>query len=234
MKAILMAAGLGTRISKKVKRPKSTLEIENTTIIARAVKILLDKGIEVAVVVGFKKEHIFEELNGLDVKFYFNPFYRVTNSMASLWFARDFINPDEDLLLGNADVFWEESILDKLIEDERDAVMLADSSKVGIGDFFFYTENEKLIDYGKDLELNQRNCEYVGFAKLRKSFLPGFLNRLDRLINREDYNKWWENVLYEYLNRYEVNVLDINGQFWGEVDTFEEYEIILDYLKSKK
>lgn len=234
MKAILMAAGLGTRISKHINKPKSTLEIEDTSIIRRAVKLLTEKGIEVAIIVGYQKELIYEELKDLPVKFYFNPFYRITNSMGSLWFAKDFINPNEDLILGNADVFWEIEILEKLLEDKREAVMLADSTRVEVGDFFFYVKNERLYDYGKELPVENRNCEYVGLAKIKSSFIPGFMERLDFIMGREDYNKWWESVFYDYLEEYEVNVLDVAGLFWEEVDTFEEYETILEFLRNHK
>lgn len=50
MKAILLAAGKGSRISKTINNvPKSTLLINNEPLIHRTVRILLSKGIEVAV-----------------------------------------------------------------------------------------------------------------------------------------------------------------------------------------
>ena len=49
MKAILLAAGKGSRISKTINNvPKSTLLINNEPLIQRTVRVLLSKGIGVA------------------------------------------------------------------------------------------------------------------------------------------------------------------------------------------
>ena len=53
MKAILMAAGVGSRISRSVNKPKSTLEVDGVPLITRTIDMLISKGIEVAVVIGF-------------------------------------------------------------------------------------------------------------------------------------------------------------------------------------
>ncbi len=161
MKAILLAAGVGSRLSRKIDRPKSLLEVGDTTIIRHTAEMLLKEGIEIAVVAGYKKDLLYENLKGLDVKFYYNPFFKVTNSMASLWFARDFFDDKNDMILGNADVFWEKNLLDKLTADPRDAVMLSDVSRVKVGDYFFKTVDDRIVLYGKDIPPEERTSEYV-------------------------------------------------------------------------
>lgn len=234
MKAILLAAGVGSRLSRKIDRPKSLLEVGDTTIIRHTAEMLLKEGIEIAVVAGYKKDLLYENLKGLDVKLYYNPFFKVTNSMASLWFARDFFDDKNDMILGNADVFWEKNLLDKLTADPRDAVMLSDVSRVKVGDYFFKTVDDRIVLYGKDIPPEERTSEYVGVAKLRKHFIPGFVNRLEKLVEDEVYHLWWENVLYEHSKQYPVYALDVDGMFWGEVDYIEDYERIVNYLESKK
>ena len=86
MKAVLMAAGVGSRISREVKKPKSLLDIGNGEVLLRyTVKLLKRHGIDVTIVVGYQKELFYEALKDLDVTFVVNPFYRVSNSIASLW-----------------------------------------------------------------------------------------------------------------------------------------------------
>lgn len=233
MQAILMAAGLGTRISSETNKPKSLLPLYEESIIMHTVKMLQAHDIKVTIILGYKGETIIEELEGMDVYFIVNPFYRVTNSIASLWFARDLLK-DEDLLLGNADVYWEEDALEKLLATTQDVVMLADSSRVDEGDYFFRRNGDKLVAYGKELKRHERDCEYVGIAKISKRFLPQFKQQLEMLIANEEYNYWWENTLYTMIDHQDVYVLDINNAFWGEVDTKEDYRRILDYVKHKK
>lgn len=232
MKAILMAAGMGTRISSETNKPKSLLPLKNESLIMHTVKMLLENNIDVNIILGYKGECIKEELTGLPVTYFENPFYKVTNSIASLWFARDILC-DEDIILGNADVFYTQEMLDILKAETNEVVMVADSSRITVGDYFFKCDdNFKLIDYGKELKEKDRSCEYVGIAKIKKEFLPKFKQQLVSLVHNGEYNYWWENTLYTMINEVDVNVKDINGLFWGEVDTKEDYRRILNYIET--
>lgn len=229
MKAILMAAGMGTRISSETNKPKSLLPLRNESLIEHTVKLLLKNDIAVSIVLGYKGNEIKDELKEYPVTFITNPFYKVTNSIASLWFARELLT-DDDILLANADVFYTQEMLDIILNEKQDVCMLADSSRVLEGDYFFKCDGDLLIDYGKELKVKDRTCEYVGIAKIQKNFLPRFINQLEKLIEQGDYNYWWENTLYSMKDETPINVKDISGIFWGEVDTKEDYRRILNYL----
>lgn len=233
MKAILMAAGMGTRISQKTNQPKSLLKVGNTSIIRHTVEMLQKDNIDVTIILGFKSDLIINELSGLNVKFYINPFFRVTNSIASLWFAIDELKSNEDIIFANADVYWEEDILDLLKSSEKEVIVLGDKSRTKVGDYFFKCKNNRIIAYGKDLDLNDRTCEYVGIAKISKEFIPEFIENLDYLIKEEEYNLWWENILYSLSDKKDIIVEDVDGKFWGEVDTIEDYDRIINYINEK-
>ena len=231
MKAILMAAGVGSRISRSVNKPKSTLDIDGVPLITRTVDMLISKGIDVAVVVGFKSDDVRKALEGRKVRFYENPFFRVTNSMASLWFARDFLC-DDDLILANADVFWGDGIYESLISDEDDIAMLADVSRAKVGDYFFKVKDGLLVSYGKDLPPEDRDTEYVGMAKIKRNIVPRFKNNLEEMVRQERYDLWWENVLYEYISEMPVHIRDVSDCFWAEIDYIDDYDRILEYLRT--
>jgi len=157
MRAILLAAGKGTRMYRHFRCPKSTLKIESVPIIRHSVEILRSKGIDVTVVLGYGCETIRECLKDLDVDYTYNPFYSVTNSLGSLWTARKFLKPGEDAVIANADVYWEEPLLDRLLEASGKIVMVADSSRYEVGDYFFFVDNGLITKFGKELEINERN-----------------------------------------------------------------------------
>lgn len=234
MKAIIMAAGVGSRISRNIDKPKCLLEIEGKTILRKTVEMLQKNNIEVAVVVGYLHQQLRNELKGLNVSIYHNPFFRVTNSLGSLWFAKEFIPADEDLLLINADVFWEQDILDVLLSDEKEALLLADSSRVLEGDYFFGCKDNKIVKYGKDLATEIRTHEYVGVCKVRPSFIGRFHEMMDKLIEEENYNYWWEDILYQCSATEDVFVRDVSEYFWAEVDFIEDYERIIKHIHERK
>lgn len=231
MRVILMAAGIGSRLSDKPMKPKCLWELGGEPLILKTVRMLSENGFDIHMIVGFKHEMIEEVLKDYPVTFHHNPFFRVTNSIGSLWFAKDALKDDQDIILGNADVFWEKPLLDVMVASNRSALMLGDVKRVESGDYFFLTdENSCIVDYGKRLPLERRTCEYVGLCRLKKEFVPGFRERLEKMIDEEKYDLWWENVLYEHCQEYPVFVQDVGDNFWGEIDYLQDYYRIADYV----
>ncbi|MBZ4650398.1 phosphocholine cytidylyltransferase family protein [Thermosipho sp. (in: thermotogales)] len=229
MKAILLAAGKGTRISRKISNiPKSLVDIKGKPLILRTIEMLKQNKIDVSVILGYRRELFLEILD--EVKIYYNPFYSVTNSIASLWFAKDEFSEKEDIIVANADVYWDEQILKTLCNSKEDILMLYDSSRKEEGDYLFYVEDNILKDHGKELLPEKISGEYVGVSIIRKEFQAKFRERLELLVSQEKYDLWWENVLYSFIEERNVYVKDIKGLFWGEVDYIEDYYRIVDHL----
>lgn len=234
IKAILMAAGRGTRISRSINDYcKCTLDIGGIPLIRYTAQMLISQGIDVHLVVGYDKHRVITALDGLNVTFHENVFYSITNSLVSLWFARDNIDGDI-VILGNADVYWEQNLLDVLLADQRDCVMLSDSSRVEQGDYLFEVKDERIVNYGKYIDCPWANCEYVGVAAIRNAMIPKFKQRLELLINRQRHGDWWENVLYSMTNERPIWSKDIAGIFWAEIDYIEDYKRILKYREGLK
>ena len=239
MKCILLAAGRGSRISRHIKDvPKSTLPIDGKTPLIRyTVQMLLDMGIEPIVCVGYRCDDVYTALKGLNVQFYYNPFYAITNSIASLWFAKKELT--EATIVMNADVFLEREFIKALIEKESQAVMASDAKpeRKEKGDFFFaINEHSCIAKYGKELPLEDRDTEYVGIAKISETFIATFKTRLEQLIKAGHTDDWWEKVLYTFADSVEtaIDTIDVGHYFWREIDYIDEYEEILTYVKNKK
>lgn len=232
MKAFLLAAGVGSRISREVSKPKSLLDIgDGTPLIRHTVSLLQHYGIEVSIVVGYNKHLFYEALDGMNVTFYDNPFYRVSNSIASLWFAKDALIANDDYLFANADVYFEKDILEKILHSKEEITMLADYRKIEEGDYFFHCENGLVTKYGKELPIPERTCEYVGIAKVGKNFIEHFKEVMIEMVDSEDYKTWWETVLYSHCEEFPIHTLDVAPYFWSEIDYIEDYERIVDYVK---
>lgn len=238
MRAFLLAAGKGSRISKNIPNiPKCTLDVGGQPLIRKTVEMLLKNSIDVTVIVGYRYKEIIRVLEGCPVHIVYNPFYDVTNSIGSLWMAQSqgLFDGDEDTIIANGDVFWSQEILDfmkrKAVDEEM--YMLGDSGRVLDGDYFFGTEDGILKRYGKELTLEERDCEYVGIAWMSSSFVPIFLGRLDEMIDEQSHGKWWEDAVYSLSTEHPVPVKDIAGMFWAEVDFIEDYRRILDYIREQ-
>ena len=73
-------------------------------------------------------------------------------------------------------------------------------------------------------------------AKIGKSFLPKFIRRMEELIEGQQHNVWWENILYSFTDQKEEDIytVDVAGRFWAEIDYFDDYERIIDYVAKQK
>lgn len=229
MKALLMAAGKGTRISRYIEgKPKCTVNIGGTSLIEYTIKQLISHGItEIGMVLGYKSEVIKELLKDYDITYFNNYFYDVTNSIASAWFAKDFLRGD--MLMMNADVYLEPELFDEVLKEKKSPVLFSDSSRKEEADYKFYYEGNELIKFGKELSGEDISGEYIGAAKIEAAFVEKYIERLTELIADGNHGMWWEDVLYSFVTDRAVYVKDIKGKFWAEVDYIEDYERILKF-----
>lgn len=234
MKALIFAAGRGTRISRYLNgNPKCTVQVGNEALIHYTVRMLKKHGVDqIALVVGYQQQAIRSVLRDFDVSFFYNPFFDVTNSIASAWFARDFIAGD-DILFMNGDVFMEEALLQELLAQKcTGSVLFSDESRKEEADYKLYYENGRLLKYGKELTGSDVTGEYIGVARVDRDFLPQFSARLNEMISSQQHGVWWENVLYSLSDCRFVEVRNISGRFWAEVDYIEDYERIAEFVKA--
>ena len=186
------------------------------------------KGItDIGIVLGYRAEVIREVLSDKNVRFFYNPFYDVTNSIASAWFAKDFLAAADDTLIMNADVYLEEAMLDKILQTQLSPVMFADGTRKEEADYKFKYTDGILEKYGKDLTGDDISGEYIGIGRFSREFMPEFLAQLEEMISTQRHSVWWENILYEMVGSRNVYVASLDGLFWAEVDYIEDYERIL-------
>jgi len=233
MKDLIMAAGVGSRISRHLQgQPKCCVDVDGKPLIRYTFELLKRKGItDIAIVTGYQEKYIHQALEGLSYARYFNPFYRVANSISSVCFARDFLSPNEDIMIMNGDVFMEEKILDIVLAEKRSPVMLSDSSRIEDADYRFNWEGDKLKRYGKELTNDETTGEYVGIGILNAKDLVPFKQRVLDAVASEDYNCWWEDIIYRTVDDgADVFVENVSGVFWAEVDYIEDYERIKGFV----
>jgi len=233
MKAIILAGGRGTRISRMIQDiPKCTLPINGKPLIRITCEKLLRRNIEVIVCVGYRQELVRKALGNLPITYFYNPFYAVTNSIGSLYFALNEV--EGELILMNGDVYFDDQILDSLLSSPEDIVMAVDKTTISTGDYFFSVNNGCVKEYGKDLPLEKRDSEYVGMAKISAKLCPVFKAHVYDMVSSQHYDAWWETALYKMADEnFAVHTLDVDGAFWSEVDFFDEYQNILSRLENK-
>ena len=90
MKAIILAAGVGSRIKKfSLKKHKSLIKIGNKSLLKRIVDYLIDINIkDILIVTGHKSEQIKREIK-TKAKYIFFPEYKSSNNLQTLLYVKN-------------------------------------------------------------------------------------------------------------------------------------------------
>lgn len=76
----------------------------------------------------------------------------------------------------------------------------------------------------------------MGISKINSEFISLFVKRMENMIDETKHDKWWEDVLYSFTDgdEHQIHTKDVDGLFWSEIDYFDDYERILNYLETQK
>ncbi len=232
MSVILMAAGAGSRLGELAEdRPKCLIRLGEQSLISRMLDQLSSRGLtDVTIVTGFRSELVEKEVEGR-ARIVRNPFYHLTNSIASLWFAREFLGPEA--IIANGDICFNIKVLDELISDCRDPIMLCDSSRIATADYRFSLDGERLVAFGKDIPAEKTDAEYVGMVKISAGFMPSFKARLEHLVGSRKCGLWWEDVLYSHVSEgVPIYCRDVAGHFWSEIDHAGDWARVMEWVRA--
>jgi choline kinase len=224
MKAVILAAGRGTRIrSVHGEHPKCLIEVDNTTILDHQLDALSMVGInDVAIVVGYEKEQIIAHVNARRlftqrILFIENPGFAITNNIYSLWLALDWLGDDSFIVL-NADVIFDPEILDLAMRLQAPISMIVDplwrdeTMKVIIVD-------DHIIRMSKKISREEFSGTYIGITVFSKSIQTRFFRKMEDVLAAGRVNEFF-NVAVEELASEGVPVgyTSTDGLPWAEID----------------
>lgn len=124
--ALLLAAGTGSRLQPLTHdAPKCLTEVNGVPILEQQVRSLESWGFEeLVVVLGHRgdqiREFLADTVSTLETQYIYNPVYRTTNNLYSMWLARKAI--DRSFLLLECDLFFDADLLSEMLHPDRIAI----------------------------------------------------------------------------------------------------------------
>jgi choline kinase len=227
MKAIILAAGQGTRIrTTHGERPKCLIRLDNSgwTILDQQIEGLLSLGVtDIGIVVGYEKEQIIRHVTRNyrtrlhRFRFIENPAFASTNNIYSLWMARTWLKGSSIAVL-NADVVFDGRILPPAMSSRAPITMIVDPAwrdetmKVVI-------EENRIVRMSKQIGQDEFSATYIGITIVDAAANARLFDQIEDLIqggeDRVFFNAAVQQLADEGLH---VGFSETEGLPWAEID----------------
>ena len=240
MKAIMLAAGLGSRISELTNSvPKAMIKISNKYIFEIVIDKLIETGInDLIIVIGYKADLLKTEINKIyknvnfKISYVRNEDYASTNTMYSLWLAKEKLNCP--FLFLHGDLIFNHKMLDNFVKskysnsilvDKRFPLDWDDAMKV-------ISHNRKLKYMSKQITLNEMDGIAIGVYKFDLRGSKALFSVISNLINKKVYSSWVSEAINILSKKIDINI-DYNDSNhpWTDVDNLNDLEMGLKIYK---
>ncbi len=232
MKAVILAAGIGSRIRPLTNdKPKSLLSINGKTILQRMLENIKAAGLtQIIIITGYLenqiKNFVLKEFPDLDVNFCTNNIYHKTNTAYSLLLAKDFVAND-DFIKFDADVVFELEILKRLVKCPNSALAIDRNINLDAEEIKVRVEKGKIVEVGKKIKPSLALGESIGIEKVTNAAAQIFLGQLELLMQKpENFNEYYDDSYPKIVEAgLPFEAVDITGLKWVEIDTLQDYEL---------
>jgi choline kinase len=230
MKAIILAAGKGTRLQELTRgKPKSLLKIRNTTLLNELVDQLQNSHIdEIIVVVGYKADQIKKAVP--KAKFIFNKDFDKGNNILSVWAAREEILGHDCLIL-YADLILDQTILEDCVKINTSCLAVSQQPVLEHTERVITDGNHLIKDIGPHLTIESANGNFIGVAKLVAEDTHDFISSIKSLLHEK--NAYFTRAIKKMIETgHKIHIVNVNKRFWAEIDLPEDYEKVVsnEYL----
>lgn len=236
MKAIILAAGLGSRLMPETKnKPKCLVEIDGESLLQTQMRVLRSRGISEIVLVG---GHCVNQLNNFSDKLFINEEYEVSNMVWSLTRAMNEINGDVIITYG--DIVYSGLILDAILTDQSSIRLALDldwlnywqqrfADPMSDAESLRVNKNMEITEIGnKPTSADEVEAQYMGIIGLSKEGSEIFKSHL--LKSPLSTDKGHKSTKNAYMTDFLQSLLIAGHQVkgvgvrdnWIEVDTVRD------------
>ena len=247
MKAIILAAGMGSRLKSLTKdNPKCMIKVNNETLIKRVLLQLDSCNLEeIILVLGYKKDILKEYINNLGIKtkisYIDNDIYDKTNNIYSLYMAKEEMIKN-DILLLESDLIFDDSILKNLVADSnKNMAVIASYESWMDGTCVKLNSENNIIDFVSSKKFNFNNTKdlykTVNIYKFSKEFNKCYIKFLEAYLSSNGENQYYETVLETMINVLpnELKGFVLNdNQKWYEIDDKQDLDIAESIFSSNE
>jgi choline kinase len=225
MRAVILAAGQGRRLRDVTgDSPKCLTRIGSCTLLERQIGSLRACGVRsVAVVAGFHADDV-RRVCGPAVDLVVNTRHESTNSLYSLWLARDLLT--DGFVVLNCDVLFHDQLLwDLLTARDEDALLMAAARGATYSDeeMKIRVRGGRVAEIAKTLDPADADGENVGIAKFGADGAKLLVDEMGDVLAGGGEREWLPRAFGAFARRRPLHVVETRGYPWTEIDFPEDY-----------
>ena len=234
MKAVVLSAGQGKRLLPlTAKEPKCLLRVdEHRSVLELQLAALGRCGVgQATVVTGFESPQVERRIGltptpGLRVDAFYNPFYAVSDNLATCWLARHLM--DDDFVLLNGDTLFEDDVLLRVLDAPPAPITVTvdDKPAYDADDMKVVMDRDgRLRAISKTLEPARVTGESIGMLCFRGPGPAIFRRALEAsMLAPAALKAWYLSVIDDIAKQGSVGTLSVRGLWWREIDSPEDLE----------
>lgn len=230
MKALILAAGLGSRLRPLTDEiPKCMVKVNGLPIIDRQILNLKENGIkEIFIVSGYKEDvlisHLKEKFDDLNIKIISNKDYYKTNNMYSLNLSKEFLYK-ESFIMMNSDVFFEKNVISELINNSYENLIVCEKNNYNDESMKIIVNDGIVKCISKQISKDESYGTSIDVYKFGKNASEELFNIINQyLFVTGDLNSWSEVAINDILKVLEFKSLDTDSK-WMEIDNHYDLAI---------
>lgn len=223
--AVILAAGRGNRLGNLTEgRPKGLINVGGDIPMMRSVANLRAAGIRrILIGTGYRAELYERWFRGApDVVCIPSDRFDTTGSLYTLYNLREQI--DEDFLLLESDLLYEQAALGTLLNDLRSDLILASSLTAAGDEVFIETDRcGNLVNLSKRPDrLKKVDAELVGISKLSFECATWLFQLCESVLPKQPELEY-EAALVQLAGHHPLGVLRVDDLAWCEIDDESHY-----------
>jgi histidinol-phosphate/aromatic aminotransferase/cobyric acid decarboxylase-like protein/GTP:adenosylcobinamide-phosphate guanylyltransferase len=238
MQAVILAAGMGKRLKELTSEAtKCMVKVNGVAIIDRMLGYLDKLGLSrIVVVVGYEGEKLRAYIDALAVStpitYVDNDIYYKTNNIYSLYLAKDYLL-EEDTLLLESDLVFEEAVLKKIAEHPYPSLVLVDKFESWMdGTVVTLDEHDgiKAFVAKREFDFDKTDAYYktVNIYKFSRTFSQlYYVPFLEIYCKAMGTNEYYEQVLkvITFMEDPQIKAVKLTGEKWYEIDDVQDLDI---------
>lgn len=229
MKALILAAGIGTRLAPITDQiPKSLVPVNGKPILMKQIENLYGNGVDdITVISGYKakilKCAVHDKWSKIHVIEYSN--YASTNNMYSAYLGIRTMFPDgemEPFLMMNADVFFDASVIKALLADRAENAVVVDIGRYLEESMKVAEKDGRLTSISKGITEKEALGSSIDVYKFGRDGGKAFFGKCVEYIERRVELKLWSEVaLNDAFADVEFRACPMEGR-WLEIDDHDD------------